>query len=142
LSALDARNFQASLGPTFVPDPQSTKTSGTIHMKRFFGKPYTGVQVQMDPIEFLKKAFVQVCELKKSQGKTPPKDYLDFPPSEPSMFKRLKSRMRGGQPIDAPVLILDKSGKIIGHNGRNRAFLAHKLGIKSIPVMLKTLDTN
>ncbi len=51
--------------------------------------------------------------------------------------KELKKRLEEGEELDKPFLLLLKGreqDRIIGHQGRHRAFTAKELGIKTIPV--------
>jgi len=57
--------------------------------------------------------------------------------------KEIKKRLEDGEDLDKPFLLLLKGreqDRIIGHQGRHRAFTAKELGIKTIPVEIWCQD--
>ncbi len=57
--------------------------------------------------------------------------------------KEIKKRLEEGEELDKPFLLLLKGreqDRIIGHQGRHRAFTAKELGIKTIPVEIWCQD--
>lgn len=51
----------------------------------------------------------------------------------------LKDKIKNGEEIDAPFLIIGEKCEIQGHEGRHRSIASQELGIKKIPVLLKFL---
>ena len=58
---------------------------------------------------------------------------------EDESSKNLEYRMKNNLPIDTLVLVVDVAKrKVTGHEGRHRATVAKKLGIKQVPVLIYT----
>ena len=81
----------------------------------------------MKPSEFLELSLPQ----KPNISRYDPSYY------EKESLQNLEKRMKHGLEIDAPSFDVDiRHETIVGHAGRHRAFVAHKLGISKIPVYM------
>lgn len=83
---------------------------------------WKGKLIWMSPDKFLRLA-------------SPLSDYE----KEDERAQDLEQKMKSGVPLDYLVLEIDmEKRKVIGHEGRHRATVAKKLGIKEVPVLIYT----
>ena len=115
----DCRPFNPNLqdSPDFVPAPVEipSKYSQSTQV------------VQMPPQEYLQLALAKSDEL----------DRFDERAYDQESLANLRYRMEQELEIDPPSFTVDvESGAITDHSGRHRAFMAYKLGIPTIPVII------
>lgn len=64
---------------------------------------------------------------------------LEIGVSNQNKIDELKQKIRSGQPLD-PVAFTLQNGKVVKHDGRHRAAAAFQLGIKTIPLILFSIE--
>jgi|WetSurSiteA1Bulk_404760.scaffolds.fasta_scaffold00048_48 hypothetical protein len=103
-----------------------------------FEKPNQVVRVMMSPKDFFRHVSNQI-DREKKQTKKPKSERYKFTPAKPEFWKKsygkVFSRIKTGKPVDAPCLQVDVgNGRVVGHEGRHRAYASLRLGVKKIPV--------
>ena len=89
--------------------------------------------VLMSPKRFLELSMKR--KIKKSR--------FDESAYDQKSLKNLRMRIENELEIDPPTLRVEsKTGRVIDHSGRHRAFTAYDLGIKKIPVFVTYIEYN